>query len=1172
MMNFVKVLTSLQDAESELRQKTQQKETLALQISTEEAQLRRDKEREEAQLQRHLAAIQAKVASAETQVKAKLVEIAGYEKLAAKSAKAALYEIAGYGKQAEYIANEVMPQALNQEWSTQNELLNHVIEEWDAHLTADSSRRLLSHPWMDSLWNPLGKEIGCYSPQSIALAPDVVRIGDLLIERELYHRIPAMVPIRNLAKQTEAKMPGHLVIFSNDNPSRQSAVNGLQSIALRTICTFPARKLQGVFIDPVSMGNTFPFKSLPNFITGQQIFTRSQDVREQLHKLTVHLEQVIQNYLSNKYQTIEAYNAEESTITEAYRYLFIADFPTNFDATACEYLKSLLVNGPRAGVYVVLHVDDTLEKPRDFRYNLFDDYCTVLRPTFGMTTGGSFETGGSLQKGYVYLGKVNRITHQGVYVEFLPGKEGFVDTSRLADHRVRDPRDEVSEGSRIHVRVTDIGRDDKISLTCQGIREDEKQSTRLKTSASSQPDMLTQLFALTSPRGVTFKVQLDSPPPSEQFEQLAKVITDAVDESAKQAVSVALKRPEQFWTGKSNQEIRAVIGRAGADPIEFWMGNNNDGLVVSSGLLAGKPGAGKSVTLHAIITSLCMQYHPEELELYLLDFKEGVEFQIYVDPYRDKNAKFDEELNDWKALPHAKLVSIESDREFGLSVLQRVQKEIENRGTLFKSSGVSNLDEYCRNNSESKLPRVLVVIDEFQYMFQENDQITHQLNRIFEDITRRGRAFGVHLLIASQSPNVPNMSRGIYSFIELRMAMQMDQNTAGSVLAEGNTDAVDLLDRPGKLIYNIDYGRKGHNVIGQVVKATAEDAKLTLQEIHQFSIQNGYQRSNPLVLFNGILPTRLSQNGQLAHLHLKNNWLTPSALNKEILSEPDWVPQEFPCVAWLGEAMRVGDHTRAIFRRRARSNMLMIGSSEETIFGILGGMLISLVHTCQPRQAEFYLLDLSQPTDEGDNYWTNLSPTFRESFSDYFPTLIGKRFPDPEQQVLRSESILHTVHAELELRQQERESNPDQLDFGPSVFFICAIGGLNRAQNLRPAVGLRGDEMSPDAKKFLQVVSQGAELGIHTILWLDSTKTFLQLFADNRSAFNHFDLRIGLKMPADDSRQLLGESYAQNLPRMRAYFQDVSLANGLEKFKPYAIPKKEEMNAYRQQFQTRSFT
>jgi predicted RNA-binding protein with RPS1 domain len=1034
-------------------------------------------------------------------------------------------------------------------------------------------KRLLSRPWTDALWNPLSDLPDRYRPQTTGLAPDVVRIGNLLIERSLNQQIPAMVPIRGLAERATGKMSGHLVMFSNDNSSRQAAVNGLQSIALRTICTFPARKLQGVFIDPVSMGNTFPFKSLPNFITGQQVFTRSDDVREQLHKLTVHLEQVIQNYLSNRYENLEAYNAEESTIAEAYRYLFVADFPSNFDATACEYLKSLLVNGPRAGVYVVLHVDDTLEKPRDFRYDLFDDHCTVLRPSLGMTTGGSFQTGGSLQKGYVYLGRVTRVTHQGAYVEFLPGKEGFVDTSRLADDRVREARYAVQPGDQIHVRVVDIGRDDKISLTCQGIREDEKQATTFKTVSAGQSDTFWQQhFALTSPNGVIFNVNLDQPPTGEQFEQLAKLMTQAVDEAAKQATAVPLSKfhPEQLWLGNSRREIRAAIGRSGADIVEFWMGNNQDGLVVSSGLLAGKPGAGKSVTLHAIITSLSMQYAPDELELYLLDFKEGVEFQVYVDPERSENASPDEDLSDVKALPHAKLVSIESDREFGLSVLQRVQQEIENRGAQFKASGVSNLDEYRRNNPSVKVPRVLVVIDEFQYMFQESDQITHQLNQIFEDITRRGRAFGVHLLIASQSPNVPNMSRGIYSFIELRMAMQMDQNTAASVLAEGNTDAVDLLDRPGKLIYNIDYGRKGHNVIGQVAKATAEDAKHTLQEIYQFARQREYQRPDPLILFNGNRPTKLSQNGQLARLAVMDQWLSLSALNKQILSEPDWIPQEFPCVAWLGEAMRIGDHTRAIFRRRPRSNMLLVGSSEETIFGILGGMLLSLVHTCQPRKAVFHLLDLSQPMEEENNDWTELSPAFRESFSAYFPVTIGKRFPDPDREIVRGESILQKVHAELEQRQQAREANPDQLDFGPSVFFVCAIGSLSRAQNLRPVVGRRGDEMSPDGEKFLQIVSQGPELGIHTILWLDSTKTFLQLFADSRSTFTHFDLRVGLKMPADDSRQLLGESYAQNLPRMRAYFQDAALATGLEKFKPYAIPKKEEISAYAERFQTRA--
>ncbi|MHC5733145.1 MAG: hypothetical protein ACYTXY_55775, partial [Nostoc sp.] len=90
--------------------------------------------------------------------------------------------------------------------------------------------------------------------------------------------------------------------------------------------------------------------------------------------------------------------------------------------------------------------------------------------------------------------------------------------------------------------------------------------------------------------------------------------------------------------------------------------------------------------------------------------KEGVEFQIYVDPERSENSRHSEGLNEAKAFPHAKVVSIESDREFGLSVLKHVQEEIEKRSTKFKSAGVSNLKEY-RNKTNEKLPRILVVID-----------------------------------------------------------------------------------------------------------------------------------------------------------------------------------------------------------------------------------------------------------------------------------------------------------------------------------------------------------------------------------------------------------------------------------------------------------------------------
>ena len=88
-------------------------------------------------------------------------------------------------------------------------------------------------------------------------------------------------------------------------------------------------------------------------------------------------------------------------------------------------------------------------------------------------------------------------------------------------------------------------------------------------------------------------------------------------------------------------------------------------------LISGKTGSGKSTLLHVLITNLALRYSPDEVELYLVDFKKGVEFKAY--------ARVD--------LPHARVVAIESEREFGLSVLQRLDAELRTRGDMFRKRG-----------------------------------------------------------------------------------------------------------------------------------------------------------------------------------------------------------------------------------------------------------------------------------------------------------------------------------------------------------------------------------------------------------------------------------------------------------------------------------------------------
>ena len=102
-----------------------------------------------------------------------------------------------------------------------------------------------------------------------------------------------------------------------------------------------------------------------------------------------------------------------------------------------------------------------------------------------------------------------------------------------------------------------------------------------------------------------------------------------------------------------------------------------------------------------------MWYSPDEVEFYLVDFKKGVEFKTYAT----------------SQLPHARAIAVESDREFGLSVLQRVDGELTRRGDLFRNAGVQEISRVSATATGQKLPRTLLLIDEFQEFFSEDDKL-----------------------------------------------------------------------------------------------------------------------------------------------------------------------------------------------------------------------------------------------------------------------------------------------------------------------------------------------------------------------------------------------------------------------------------------------------------------
>ncbi|RYD49690.1 MAG: ATP-binding protein, partial [Verrucomicrobiaceae bacterium] len=296
-------------------------------------------------------------------------------------------------------------------------------------------------------------------------------------------------------------------------------------------------------------------------------------------------------------------------------------------------------------------------------------------------------------------------------------------------------------------------------------------------------------FRLTdAPRGADVVV-FDPPPSLDDSVTLVHRIGKASVDSNRVQVpfSHIAPSPEEMWQCITTDELRVPIGRTGAKKLQM--------LSIGKGtrqhaLVAGKTGSGKSTLFHVIITNLALWCSPGEVEFYLVDFKKGVEFKCYAA----------------KRLPHARVIAIESDREFALSVLQRIDAELKRRGELFRKAGSQDLASYKKTPGHEPMPRSLLLIDEFQEFFTEDDGVAQEASLLLDRIVRQGRAFGIHVILGSQTlGGAYTLARATLGQMVIRVALQCNEADAHLIMEDDNP-AARMLTRPGEGIYNDQAG------------------------------------------------------------------------------------------------------------------------------------------------------------------------------------------------------------------------------------------------------------------------------------------------------------------------------------------------------------------------------
>ncbi len=268
-----------------------------------------------------------------------------------------------------------------------------------------------------------------------------------------------------------------------------------------------------------------------------------------------------------------------------------------------------------------------------------------------------------------------------------------------------------------------------------------------------------------------------------------------------------LQKEQDFWNKSSQSKVSVPVG---------WDINHKEvcfeiGEAQNHTLICGRSGSGKSNFLHVLIQNLAFYYAPNEVQLFLLDYKEGVEFNAYTNP---------------TILEHARLVSVASSVSYGITFLKWLCDEIQKRADRFKQSGVKDLSDYRKHG---EMPRLIVVIDEFQVLFSDNfskgkDSVEQSLNTLL----KKGRSYGVHLILATQTMRGTDINRSLMAQIANRIALPMDAEDSDSIL--GDDVACELVRPEG--IFNNNGGHQKYHTKMSIPKAP-DDFKPFIKKIHK---------------------------------------------------------------------------------------------------------------------------------------------------------------------------------------------------------------------------------------------------------------------------------------------------------------------------------------------------
>lgn len=565
------------------------------------------------------------------------------------------------------------------------------------------------------------------------------------------------------------------------------------------------------------------------------------------------------------------------------------------------------------------------------------------------------------------------------------------------------------------------------------------------------------------------------------------------------------------------------------------------GALTAHALLSGSTGSGKSTTLHMLITSIILNYHPDDVELWLVDYNK-VEFAEYIT----------------NMPPHVKLIGLERGTEFTFSLLDKINEECQRRMELFKQVGVSDITEYKKRFGVRSLPRIILIIDEFHQMTQAvQNELKYVL--ILENILSEYRKFGLSCVFSDQA--IGDGLRGLTEKgkkqIRTRIAMVNDISEIRETLS------VDSILYDDTLRNKMNRMDKGDVIFKRSIKDLAGENQIVIDRYRTVYVTRD-ERAASIAFAKSQLDPSYEKSGVLI---VDGKGRKPCDEDEIVRYEADHGgPTQTDIPIYIGTPANFNPCFRFTLQDRLDSNIMVIGADTE-----MRASVILFAISCFARIPDNKVVIFA---DKRDELYKQFKSKLESLISDtvhicvepakmcsYLDGLLGKARNGDGANTLLVWLGIESIGADMSMFPEKLRTQNSSRGASHNAVndLMDEIDSLLANFNEPGNGGSVSDDGEPkgtvvsstyDARDDIsELISKGPRFGIHNLVTYSSVKMIKQSRFVKLECFEH---KIAFSMSRDDwSNYMERVHYITDLDNISAVYYDGGAATHI--FRPYLL-------------------